>query len=75
MATIDSKEIIDNIIAHNGLYEDDDDELRVVKVVSYINAWGGQTYGVIYEGEPEPDRYEQDSPFTLDSKVIWEYQS
>ena len=44
MATIDSKEIIDDIIA--GKYPEDE----WVKIVKYTNAWGGQCYGCISKG-------------------------
>ena len=50
MATINSKTIIDEIIANNGHYYDDP---LVVKIVQYNNQFdGGIAYGVIYAGEP-----------------------
>lgn len=44
MATV-SKEIADDIIA--GKYDED----KAVKIVKYENAWGGESYGVIFEGQ------------------------
>lgn len=45
MATIDSKQIIDEIIKRNGYYEDDP---RVALIVEYINAYGNKTWGVTF---------------------------
>lgn len=50
MATIDSKEQVERIIAANGkLYEDEE---PVVKIVKYDNAFGGVGYGLIFRGQP-----------------------
>ena len=72
MATIDYKEIVDDIIAHDGYYEGDHDEPRALKVVEYTNAWGKQCWGVVFEGESDSGRYEFPSPFVNSPKVIWE---
>ena len=49
MATINSREIVDEIIAHNGQYPGDPQ--LVVKIVQYNNQWNGNlAYGLIYEG-------------------------
>jgi hypothetical protein len=51
MATIDSKEIVDRIIANNGRYDEDDP--LVVMIVQYRNVFGSHpSYGLVYEGEP-----------------------
>lgn len=69
MATIDSRTIVDQIIAGNGRYFDDP---RVVKIVEYVNKWGGISYGVIYQGE-DLFRYKE-SPWVLNPQVIFQYQ-
>lgn len=65
MATVDKK-IADEIAA--GMYAED----RPVKIVEYDNAWGGVSYGVIFEGEPL-DRYSP-SPYIMNPKTYWEKQ-
>jgi hypothetical protein len=70
MATINSKEIIDNLIANNGFYEDD---ARVAQIVEYTNAYGDITYGVTWcnEHERAKRRYEVESEYVRNPKVIW----
>jgi hypothetical protein len=63
MATVDKK-IADEIVA--GKYAED----MPVKIVKYDNAWGGESYGVIFAGEPL-DRYAQ-SPYVMNPTVYWE---
>ena len=55
MGTV-SKEFADNIVKHNGYYNgDDDNELgdnpRCVEITEYDNAYGGQGYGITFEGK------------------------
>ncbi len=71
MATIDSKEMVDKIIAANGeLYPGE--EPPVVKIVRYKNAWGKVTYGVVWEAENnDPDRYDHPTPFIFEPEIIW----
>lgn len=45
MPTIESKEIVDQLIANNGHYLDDK---PVQSIVEYQNAWGGTCYGLNY---------------------------
>jgi hypothetical protein len=71
MATIDSKNLIDKIIANNGYYEDDP---RVYKIVEYTNAYGNTTWGVTWSNElsSSRDRYLIETEFVKNPKVIWE---
>lgn len=64
MSTV-SKEIADAIIA--GEYEDDPPALKIVK---YLNAWGGDSYGVIYVGQ-DPDKYAP-SDYIRNPTIYWE---
>jgi hypothetical protein len=69
MATVDSKEIVDEIIAGNGHYMDDP---RVVKIVRYENMFNRKhAYGLVYETDGDPMRYEN-APQCINSEVIWE---
>ena len=71
MATITSKEIVDEIIAADGLYMGDP---QVIKVVEYSNMFnGGQAWGIIYEGE-DPMRY-HNAPACHRPQTIWVHRS
>lgn len=70
MATIDAPEIVQNIIDHDGWYDGDRTEPRVVKVVSYLNQWGNTSQAIVYERDNYM-RYEE-SPACRNVKVIWE---
>jgi hypothetical protein len=72
MPTIDSKELIDEIIRCHGVYEMDP---RAAQIVEYTNAWGGRTYGVTYctETLQNQRRYEIETKFVRNPKVIWRY--
>jgi hypothetical protein len=63
MGTV-NKEIADDVIA--GKYKED----RPVKLVKYTNAWGGESYGLICQGEPL-DKYRA-SPFVINPVTYWE---
>ena len=71
MATIDSKEVVDEIIAGDGYYLADlSDDSRVVKIVRYTNAWGGISFGLIWEGQPL-DLY-RETQFVRNPTTLWE---
>jgi hypothetical protein len=72
MATITSREVVDAIIAGNGIYEGDP---RVLKIVQYNNQFnGGLAYGLVYELDPPHlyNRYEE-SPTCHNPIVLWDY--
>lgn len=70
MATVDSKELIDKIIANDGYFEDDP---RVFMIVEYINAYGNKTWGVTWSNEPESRRfrYRIETEYVREPRVIW----
>jgi hypothetical protein len=68
MATIDNKDIIDEIIKGNGYYEDD---TRVSMIVEYTNAYGKQAYGVTWINQQNQQKYLIESEFIRNPKVIW----
>lgn len=70
MPTIDSKHLIDEIIANNGVYMDDP---QIVKIVAYTNAWGKTSYGLIYEGMRN-DNYSE-TEYVRNPHTIWEFKS
>lgn len=73
MSTINSREVVDTIIAGNGIYPGDE-SMPVLKIVKYQNAFNGaDAYGLIYKGDPLT-QYDP-SPFILDPEVIWEHES
>jgi hypothetical protein len=71
MATINSKVIVDKIIAGNGWFEDVGSEPRVIRIVQYNNKFnGGIAYGLIFEGE-DPLRYHM-SYDCHNPRTIWD---
>jgi hypothetical protein len=69
MATVNNKEIVDQIIANDGFYDDEDP--RVIRIVQYENQWNGApAYGLIYVGE-NPMRYHE-SLACINPKTIWD---
>jgi hypothetical protein len=70
MATIDSKSLIDTLIANKGYYEDDP---RVYQIVEYTNAYGNKTWGVTWctEDVERRQRYLVESQFVQNPKIIW----
>ena len=66
MATIDSKAIIDKIIANDGLYADDP---PVEYIDQYETPEGQITYGVCYTGQDLLNYL--DSPFCNNQRMLW----
>lgn len=66
MATFDSKQIIDEIIANDGYYFNDP---RVLAIHSYDNSWGGQSYHVAWNEGEIANLYS--SPFCSNIKLLW----
>ena len=66
MATVDNKEIIDELIANNGEYSDDP---PVKYIVSYETMEGKTTWGICYS-EQDLINY-LDSPFCENQKMIF----
>jgi hypothetical protein len=62
MGTI-TKKIADDVIA--GKYEED----RPVKIVKYTDAWGGEAYGLICQGQ-DLNKYRA-SEFVLSPMTYW----
>lgn len=71
MSTI-SLEIARTVKAHNGVYPGDEHLPPIVKIVEYDNLWGGQGYGIVYQGKP--DVYTE-SEHVINPRVWWERQS
>jgi len=78
MSTINSRDMVDNIIKHNGFYNGDDtiapDNPRCVKIVQYDNAWGGIGYGIVFETYPDKTMYDRVTLYIKNPKTIWEYK-
>lgn len=70
MATINSKEIIDELIKNNGYYETDP---RAYMIVEYTNFSGDQTWGVtwINDSRESRTRYLNETDYVRNPKVIW----
>lgn len=71
MSTID-KAFADKLVAANGqLYPDDPFEPPVTRIVKYTNAWGGEAYGITFEGQ-DPGKYMLPTEFISNPTVYWE---
>jgi len=70
MSTIDSRAIIDAIIAGDGYYQGDP---RVALIVEYENASGRTTWGVTWSSEPasRQQRYLEETEFVRAPRVLW----
>jgi len=71
MATVNSLQVVNDIIANDGYYEGDRNEMRVVKIVRYNNQFNGEiAYGLIYVGE-DLNRY-HNAAACHNPETIWE---
>jgi hypothetical protein len=66
MGTV-SKEIAVEIMRGN--YADD----RPLRITKYENAWGGESFGVVFEGDML-DRYSE-SQYVRNPEIIWEIKN
>jgi hypothetical protein len=66
MPTVNSKKLIDDMIAKDGYYPGDPQALQLS---SYLNDWGDTSYHIAYT----PDEVHSliTSPFCRDIKVLW----
>jgi hypothetical protein len=75
VSTINTKDIIDTLIANDGYYDEEDP--RVYMIVEYTNAYGDIVWGVtwINEDPSRLERYLVPSQFVRNPKVIWKAQT
>jgi len=66
MATV-NEAIAKQIIAANGYYSDDP---RVMQVVKYNNAFGGESWAILYEQDVAINRYAP-SEYVRNPEIIW----
>lgn len=66
MPSVDSKELVDELIANDGYYSTDP---RAHQISQYTNDWGGTTYHLAYSKDDVIGLYT--SPFCHDIKVLW----
>lgn len=66
MPTIDSKELIDKLIANNGKYEDDPPVLLICK---YINDWKNISYHISYSTNEVSSLFS--SPHCHNIEILW----
>lgn len=72
MATINDRKFVDKIIAGNGRVdlEEAPDNPWCIKIVEYTNAWGGLSYGLIFQGD-DLEKYSANN-YIRNPKTIWE---
>ena len=74
MATIESREAVDEIIRLDGYDGSPSEDLRIIKIVEYTSNWNNTCYGLLYAievGQGISDRYEQPTQYVRNPKVIW----
>lgn len=75
MATVD-KEFADRLIAGNGWIGDSDNSMgdnpRCRSIVEYENAWGGTSYGCVFENERDQYKYMRPTECVQNPRVYWE---
>lgn len=66
----------ERIIAGNGFLDGDDTPApsnpRVVLIVRYVNAWGREAFGCVFEGQA--DKYTE-SPTVRDPQPFWWHEA
>jgi len=67
MPTIDSEQLIKQLILGDGMYDGDP---QCLSIHSYINSWDNQTYHVSYYPEHETALFT--SPYCNDIKTLWD---
>lgn len=74
MATVDSQDFVDRLIKGNGRVdpEESPDNPWCVKIVRYLNMNGKFAFGLVFKGDADPDRYEQETQFISEPAVIWQ---
>ena len=71
MATFTTKRIVDEIIAANGQqYDDEPPVIRIVEYTSRVNQ--ATVWGVVWQGDRKPFRYDVESEFVTNPRVIFE---
>jgi len=73
MSTFDSKNLIDRLIAGNGRIDPEDapDNPWAVKIVEYTTPEGHKAWGVVFETDADPGRYERETQYVRKPRVIW----
>ena len=66
MPSIDSKELVDELIENDGYYSDDP---RVLAIHQYTNSWGGETYHLAYNESEIASLFL--SPFCSNIRLLW----
>jgi hypothetical protein len=53
VATVSSKDVVDDLIAGNGVYPGDPEDNPVVRIVRYTDQADRQVYGVVYASDAQ----------------------
>ena len=73
MGTTDNRAFVDQLIAGNGRIDPAEapDNPWCVKIVEYINMSGRKAWGMVFEGERAQDRYDYETEYIHNPRVIW----
>jgi len=70
MATVDSKDFVDKLIAGKGRLPESP---RATVIVEYTNLEGRRVYGIVFENEPRPtwNRYLEETQYVREPILVW----
>jgi hypothetical protein len=76
MSTFANKAMVDQMMANDGWLpgtgdRNAPDNPPAIRITQYVNAAGKLAWGVVFEGDRDPYRYEQESEYIHHPKVIW----
>jgi hypothetical protein len=76
MATFNDRRTIDRLMANDGWLPECGDRTApdnppVIRIVEYMNMEGRLAWGVVFDGERDPYRYERPSEYIYEPRVIW----
>lgn len=77
MGTFNSKAIVDRLIAGNGWDAADDyphdapDNPPAVRIVEYTTPEGATAWGVVFQGDRDPYRYEVPTHWVRNPRLLW----
>jgi hypothetical protein len=78
VATFDEKHLVDQLIKNEGWLDDcldgrdAPDNPPAVRIVEYKNFEGRTTWGVVFQGERDINKYERPTEYVNEPRVIWQ---
>ncbi len=76
MSTFSNKAMVDRLIAGDGWLPETGDRTApdnppAIRITEYTNMAGKQAWGVVFQGDSNPYRYESPSDYIRNPRLIW----